>query len=62
MLSLQQIINIDSTNTVVHPPVCEGPVGEEVQHLLVGVILAAEEDEVLQCVRQTVVVHGLAKV
>ena len=56
MLSWWQI------NTVVHPPVCEGAVGEEVQHLLVGVVLAAEEDEVLQCVRQTVVVHGLAKV
>ena len=40
-------------------PVCQGPVGQEVQHLLVGVILAAQEDQVLQGVGQPIIVQGL---
>ena len=40
-------------------PVGQGPVGQQVQHLLVGVLLAAQEDEVLQSVGQTVIVQRL---
>ena len=39
--------------------VCKASVCQEVKHLLVGVILRAEEDEVLEGVRQPVVVIGL---
>ena len=37
----------------------QGPVGQQVQHLLVGVVLTAQEHKVLQGVGQPVIVHCL---